>query len=41
VPVFPGDTPETLGARIFAAECELYPEAVRRHVASHPELRRS
>ena len=41
VPVLPGDTPETLGARVFAAECELYPEAVRRYVASHPELRRS
>ncbi|MEA2531685.1 MAG: phosphoribosylglycinamide formyltransferase 1 [Thermomicrobiales bacterium] len=40
VPVLPGDTPETLGARVFAAECELYPEAVRRYVAGHPELRR-
>ena len=34
VPVLPGDTPETLGARVFAAECELYPEAVRRYAAS-------
>jgi phosphoribosylglycinamide formyltransferase 1 len=41
VPVLPGDTPETLGERVFAAECELYPEAIRRYVASHPELRRS
>jgi phosphoribosylglycinamide formyltransferase-1 len=41
VPVLPDDTPATLGARVFAAECELYPEAVRRYVASHPELRRS
>jgi folate-dependent phosphoribosylglycinamide formyltransferase PurN len=23
------DTPETLGARVFALECELYPEAIR------------
>lgn len=38
VPVFPDDTPATLGARVFAAECALYPEAIRRHVAAHPEL---
>ena len=37
-PVLPGDTPATLGARVFAAECELYPEAIRRYVAAHPEL---
>ena len=29
VPVLPDDTPETLAERIFAAECEAYPEAVR------------
>ncbi|MGE0060432.1 MAG: phosphoribosylglycinamide formyltransferase [Dehalococcoidia bacterium] len=29
VPVLPGDTPDTLAARIFEAECEAYPEAVR------------
>jgi formyltetrahydrofolate-dependent phosphoribosylglycinamide formyltransferase len=29
VPVIPGDTPETLAARVFAAECEAYPEALR------------
>jgi len=28
VPVLPGDTPETLAARVFAAECEAYPEAI-------------
>ena len=28
VPVLPGDTPETLQARVFAAECEAYPEAL-------------
>ena len=38
VPVLSGDTPATLGARVFAAECALYPEAIRRHVAAHPEL---
>ena len=30
VPVEPGDTVETLGARVFEAEKEAYPEAVRR-----------
>jgi phosphoribosylglycinamide formyltransferase-1 len=29
VPILPGDTPETLAARVFAAECEAYPEAIR------------
>jgi phosphoribosylglycinamide formyltransferase 1 len=29
VPVLDDDTPETLAARIFAAECEAYPEALR------------
>ena len=29
VPVLPGDTPERLAERVFAAECEAYPEAVR------------
>jgi phosphoribosylglycinamide formyltransferase-1 len=29
VPVLPDDTPETLAARIFEAECVIYPEAVR------------
>jgi phosphoribosylglycinamide formyltransferase 1 len=29
VPVRDDDTPETLAARIFAAECEVYPEAIR------------
>jgi phosphoribosylglycinamide formyltransferase-1 len=28
VPVLPGDTPETLAARVFVAECEAYPEAI-------------
>jgi phosphoribosylglycinamide formyltransferase-1 len=29
-PVFPGDTPESLAARVFAEECEAMPEAVAR-----------
>jgi len=29
VPVLAGDTPDTLAARVFEAECEAYPEAVR------------
>jgi phosphoribosylglycinamide formyltransferase 1 len=29
VEVLPGDTPESLQARVFAAECEAYPEALR------------
>lgn len=29
VPVLPGDTPETLGARVLAKEHELYPRALR------------
>jgi phosphoribosylglycinamide formyltransferase-1 len=30
VPVLPDDTPETLASRVFAAECEAYPDAIRR-----------
>lgn len=33
VPVLPGDTAESLAARVFAAECEAYPEAIRRVAA--------
>jgi phosphoribosylglycinamide formyltransferase 1 len=40
VPVLPDDTPETLGTRVFEAECELYPEAIRQYLAAHPEVRR-
>jgi folate-dependent phosphoribosylglycinamide formyltransferase PurN len=29
VPVFADDTPETLAARVFAAECVAYPDALR------------
>jgi len=33
VPVLPGDTWETLAERVFEAECEAYPEAIRRVAA--------
>ena len=33
VPVLPDDTPHTLAARVFEAECEAYPEAIRRLAA--------
>jgi len=33
ITVLPGDAPETLAARIFEAECEAYPEAIRRMAA--------
>ena len=33
VPVLPGDTPETLADRVFHAECEAYPEAIRQMAA--------
>ena len=29
VPVLEDDTPDTLAARVFEAECEAYPEAIR------------
>jgi phosphoribosylglycinamide formyltransferase 1 len=40
VPVHRDDTPRTLAERVFAVECELYPEAIRRYMAAHPEFRR-
>lgn len=33
VPVEEADTPESLAARVFAAECEAYPEALRLYAA--------
>jgi phosphoribosylglycinamide formyltransferase-1 len=33
VPVLPGDDVPTLAARVFAAECQALPEAIRRHLA--------
>jgi phosphoribosylglycinamide formyltransferase-1 len=38
VPVLPGDTPEDLAARVFAAECELYPRAIAVYVRDNPDL---
>jgi folate-dependent phosphoribosylglycinamide formyltransferase PurN len=40
VPVAAGDTAQSLAARIFAEECVLYPEAIRRYMAAHPDLKR-
>jgi phosphoribosylglycinamide formyltransferase-1 len=33
VPVLPGDTPDLLAERVFQAECEAYPEAIRKVAA--------
>jgi phosphoribosylglycinamide formyltransferase-1 len=38
VPVLPDDTPASLGARVFAAECTLYPEAIRAYAAANLDL---
>lgn len=35
-PVLPGDTPESLAARVFAEECEAMPEAVARIASRGP-----
>ena len=37
VPVLPDDTPDSLAARVFAAECETFPEAIRRIAVRHTE----
>jgi formyltetrahydrofolate-dependent phosphoribosylglycinamide formyltransferase len=39
VPVEAGDTPETLGTRVFTAERSLYPATIRDYIAAHPEFR--
>lgn len=39
VPVLDQDTPETLAARVFEAECELYPECVRLFAEGKLEIR--
>ncbi|HEX5093891.1 MAG TPA: phosphoribosylglycinamide formyltransferase [Burkholderiales bacterium] len=36
VPVLPGDTPETLAARVLAEEHRLYPQAIRRLLEGPP-----
>lgn len=38
VPVLPGDSPDTLAARVFAAECALYPAAIRSYIEAHSAL---
>lgn len=40
VPVHEGDDPITLGTRVFHAECDLYPDAMRQYMATNPHLRR-
>ena len=39
VPVRDDDDAETLAARVFAAECEAYPEAIRRYAQNKLTLR--
>lgn len=41
VPVLAGDTPGTLGTRVFQAEKVLYPVTIRDYMNAHPELRRN
>jgi formyltetrahydrofolate-dependent phosphoribosylglycinamide formyltransferase len=38
VPVLEGDTPESLQGRVFAAECEAYPEAISLHAEGRLEV---
>jgi phosphoribosylglycinamide formyltransferase 1 len=38
VPVLLDDNPHSLAERVFEAERELYPAAIRRYIADHPEL---
>ena len=40
VPVLPGDDIRTLAGRVFAAECELYPRALREYMEVRPELKK-
>ncbi len=40
VPVMDDDTPQTLAARVFAAECEAYPEALRLIASGRVEIDR-
>ena len=41
VPIEPGDTPDTLAARVFAAECLLYPEAISAYLHDNPWITES
>lgn len=38
VPVLDDDTPDSLAARVFTAECEAYPEAIRLFAAARLEI---
>lgn len=38
VPVMPDDTTESLAARVFAAECRLYPHAIATYLRENPWL---
>jgi len=38
VPVLDDDTPDTLAARVFTAECAIYPEAIRRFAEERLEF---
>jgi formyltetrahydrofolate-dependent phosphoribosylglycinamide formyltransferase len=38
VPVLDADTPASLAARVFAAECEAYPEAIRLYASGQIEI---
>lgn len=38
VPVFEDDTPHSLAERVFAAECEAYPEAIRQYAGGRLEI---
>lgn len=38
VPVLEGDTPDTLAARVFEAECAAYPEAIRLYAEGRLEI---
>lgn len=40
VPITADDDAQSLAARIFAEECELYPRVIREYMESHPELKR-
>jgi phosphoribosylglycinamide formyltransferase-1 len=38
VPVVPADSADDLAARVFEAECKLYPKAIAAYVDDHPDL---
>lgn len=39
VPVLVDDTVHALADRVFAEECELYPQVIREYMAAHPKLK--